>query len=100
MEYSKAEKEAINYFLVKLMKADGHTEFMEAATLFEVSKQLNISLNQADNSLLLSEQSAKSTIKGMNAEKRLHVLSLLKRMANVDGHFDSVEKDFILKVFS
>lgn len=99
MTYSEDEKKAINYFLVKLMKVDGHTEFAEITALYRINQALNISVNQADASLHLAESVAKEEIRKMEVNKRIEILSYLKQMAQVDGHFDKDERDVILDVF-
>jgi uncharacterized tellurite resistance protein B-like protein len=100
MNYSSKEKEAINYFLVKLMKIDGHTKLSEAAILYEISNRIGINVNEAEESLSLSGQEAKQIIALMNTEQKEEVLGLFKQMAKVDGIDDPMENSLIAEVFA
>jgi len=100
MQFEKLEKEAINYLLSELMKADGHTDIQEAATLYEINRRLRITVNEAAESLELSFEEAKSIVGNMNSDKKKYVLNLLKQMSETDGNVDFAESELIKSIFS
>jgi len=100
MQFEKTEKEAINYLLSELMKADGHTDIQEAATLYEINRRLGITINEAEESLSFSFEEAKHIIGEMNSAKKKHVLNLLKQMSETDGKVDLAESELIKNIFS
>ena len=99
MNFTKQEKEAINYLLVRLMKVDGHTDINEAAALFHISQIIGININEAEESLAMEYDAAKTIIQSIETKKRELVYQLLNEMAGTDGHFDREELDFIKDVF-
>lgn len=99
MNFTKEEKEAINSILVKLMKADGHTDLHEAAALFQISKSIELSVNEADNSMKMPFEKAKSIIANLNAEKKAIVNTFFKEMMSSDGKIDLMEKSIFDKLF-
>ena len=76
MVFTSKEKEAINSLMVKLMKADGHTDISEAIKLFEISKIIDININEADKSLHIPFDKAKVTLQSMNSDKKEFVKDL------------------------
>ena len=100
MNFGKNEKEAINYLLSELMKADGRTDVHEAATLYEINKRLEISVNEAEASFSLSFEESKAIISNMNKDKKSYVLDLLNQMAATDGNVDFTEKELIKSIFA
>jgi len=100
MQFTRLEKEAINYLLSELMKADGHTDVNEAATLYEINRRLRISINEAEESLSMSFEESKNIVKKMNFDKKKYVLNLLNQMAETDGNVDFTEKELIKSIFS
>jgi len=100
MHFTKEEKEAINCILIKLMKADGHTDLHEAAALFQISKSIGLSINEADNSLKLTFEDAKSILSELNPEKKAFVVNLFNEMVASDGKIDIEEKSILDTIFS
>jgi uncharacterized tellurite resistance protein B-like protein len=100
MDFTYQEKKAIYCILVKLMKADGHTDLREAAALFQISKEIDISVNEADFSLKMTLEDAKSTITGLNSDKKAYVSNLFNEMITSDGKIDNKELTFIKNIFS
>ena len=98
MVFTQGEKEAINFLMVKLMKSDGRTDVSEAMALFEISKIIDININQADNSLLLSYEEARNTLQKMDTSKKDFVRSLFIEMAKSDGSIDSSEGEMISEI--
>jgi uncharacterized tellurite resistance protein B-like protein len=100
MNFTRIEKEAINYLLSELMKADGHTDVHEAATLYEINRRLGISVNEAEASFSLSFDESKNIVNEMNLDKKRYVFNLLNQMAATDGNVDFTEKELIKSIFS
>ncbi len=100
MKFTRQEKEAINYLLSELMKADGHTDVNEAVTLYEINRRLRISINEAEESLSMSFEESKTIVQNMNIDKKRYVLNLLNQMAATDGNVDFTEKELIKSIFA
>ena len=100
MNFTKLEKEAVNYLLSELMKVDGHTDIQEAATLYEINRRLSISVNEAEESLSMTFEDSKRIVSIMGTDKKRYVLNLLSQMAATDGNIDLSEKELIKEIFS
>lgn len=99
MHFTKEEKEAINCILIKLMKADGHTDLHEAAALFQISKSIGLSINEADNSLQMEFEDAKSILSKLNTDKKAMVSNLFNEMVASDGKIDITEQELLDNIF-
>ncbi len=100
MVFASKEKKAINCLIVKLMKADGHTDISEAIKLFEISKIIDININEADNSLQIPFDEAKVILQNMKPAKKEFVRNLFNEMAMSDGNVGNSENELISNIFS
>ncbi len=99
MEFTYIEKKAIYCLLVKLMKADGHTDLREAAALFQISKLIDITVNEADSSLNMTLDKAKDVISNLNNDKKIYISGLFNEMIASDGEIDKSELSIIEDLF-
>lgn len=100
MDFTTEEKKAINCIVIKLMRANGHTDLHEAAALFQISKLIGLSINEADDSLTMSFEEAKLILSKINPEKKAMANNLFNEMIYSDGIIDASEKFIFDKVFS
>lgn len=100
MNFTKIEREAINFLLVKIMKADGITELHEAYALSKINKSIGITMNDADDSLKLTLEKAKEVLLNMNSQRRDFVYNLFNEMAISDGKIDITERELLDNVFN
>lgn len=100
MDFTTEEKKAINCIVIKLMRANGHTDLHEAAALFQISKLIGLSINEADDSLTMSFEEAKLILSKINPEKKAMANNLFNEMIYSDGIIEASEKFIFDKVFS
>ncbi len=99
MNYTRLEKEAINCLLIKLMKADGHTDLKEAAALFQISKSIGITINEAEDSLKMTFEEAKQILNSLDDKKKEVIMQLFDDMVLSDGYISPEEKGLLDSIF-
>jgi len=99
MNFTKIEKKAINYLLVKLMKADGITDINEALTLYEISNLIKLSINESQESLKMDYEECKKVINSMEAYNKRVTREYFNHMAATDGNVAKSEQDMINDIF-